>query len=148
MSHVDSEIILICWFIISVETVVLLKISFGTCDSFFFDSLIKFSVFVLWKGKNHLFQVGHSETFSLKPYKSINTFETHRRIVVHALHNPELVSSLQSAIHCNQTRILYHHQTCQDPLSSPCIVDIGVDVFLPLKACLKQKHFIWSSIYP
>ncbi len=148
MSHVDSEIILICWFIISVETVVLLKISFGTCDSFFFDSLIKFSVFVLWKGKTHLFQVGHSETFSLKPYKSINTFETHRRIVVHALHNPELVSSLQSAIRCNQTRILYHHQTCQDPLLLPLYCWHWCWCILPLKACLKQKHFIWSSIYP
>ncbi len=50
MSHDPSEIILICWIIISVagliccfinrETIVLLNVFFGPCVTFFFDSLI------------------------------------------------------------------------------------------------------------
>ncbi len=39
VSHDPSEIILIFWIIIIVETVVLLN-CFGTCDTFFFDSLM------------------------------------------------------------------------------------------------------------
>ncbi len=38
VSHDPSEIILIYWFMINVETVVLLNIFFGTCNTFFFDS--------------------------------------------------------------------------------------------------------------
>ncbi len=66
VSHDPSEIILICWFIISVEIVMLLNIFFGTCGTFFFESLInkKFNIYSKYK----YFLTMHVFTITFYPF--------------------------------------------------------------------------------